>query len=167
MITTKNHTSIVIVWPAHFEGSTDTTSHVTALFLGKTGGKFAKAHPNFRERLEAFLEGMTQDPGPIGVEGLIGVGYHKDIPALGLGFQSELATQYTYMYHELKQGGVPIDATYDFLPHVTLTKEKFQAVPEHVHLEAPVLWWGPDRPIHSRHGLTASMANHPAGKALL
>ncbi len=160
------HTSIVIVWPAHFEGSTDSTSHVTALFLGKTGGKFAKAHPNFRERLEVFLDGMTQDPGPIGVEQLGHVGYRKDIPALMLGFQNELADQYAYMHSQLSQGGVPIDATYAFRPHVTLSKEHDFEIPETVHLEAPILWWGNERGIHSKHQLQAAMDRHPAGSGL-
>lgn len=153
---TKNHTGICIVWPAHFEGSTDPELHVTALFLGKTGGRFAKANPTFRESLLKFLGSISQDPGPVGVEKYGYVGYRQDVPALMIGYQQELADQYAYMHEALKSGGVPIDETYAFSPHVTLKNEANPSVlPKTVHLEAPVLWWGNSRPVHSKHQIEA------------
>lgn len=151
----KNHTSICVVWPAYFKGGVEPTAHVTALFLGKTGGRFAKAHQDFRENLENFVSTFEDEPGTFNWD-FGHVGFRNNIPAMLLSDWRDtvLHEQYLEMRDELGAAGVPIDTSFDFRPHVTVSKEpdpQLTNITSHIHLERPIVWWGNSRGVHSKH----------------
>jgi 2'-5' RNA ligase len=151
----SDHKNACIVWPAWFEGSVDPELHVTALFLGSTeDATFTK-----EQLLDAIEPGEWQDPGVYRLmPGVDWFGRNKDIPVLRLYnlFQPDLVYTYEVIKAILwdQHGIMPASDFYPFQPHITLKNEKLAALkelPREVHLEAPVLWWGNDRPIHSKH----------------
>jgi hypothetical protein len=150
--------SICIVWPAHFHGSTNPESHVTALFIGHTDDDYAKANPDLRENLENFIALPRFQEESLGLfEWEMGrVGHSKDIPAMILKHWAGGALQWQYedILTGLVQEDIPFSRTFGFRPHVTTTKERdpeMNAMHSPIHLEAPVLWWGDTRPRHPIH----------------
>lgn len=144
-------TGIAIVWPAWFPGSTDPELHATALFLGSTETvDFTKAD------VEAAL-GRYIWPAWTKVTGTAMFGQHQDIPVLTLERTKLLVVTRMDINERLKRRGIHASTTFAFNPHVTIAKEAEHVqeaalfAPAHVHLEAPVLWWGDSRAIHTAH----------------
>lgn len=142
--------SICIVWPAWFPGSTDPELHVTALFLGRTD-------------TATFSRGEVEDslvnwhPGWQDVTGIEMFGRSKDIPVLTLAHNPKLSTAWARMAYKLSLRDIEADDSFPFKPHVTIAKEaehiqdSYIFRPSLVELERPVLWWGDDRPVHTKH----------------
>lgn len=152
------HTSICIVWPAFFHGGTNPEAHVTALFIGHTTDEWVQAHPDLRENLENFLGVPLFQDDALGLfDWEMGkIGRLKDIDAMLLkGWAGGgLQWQYEDIYTSLTKDNIPFRRDFGFRPHVTTTKERdpeMIAIHSHIQLEAPVLWWGNARPVHSLH----------------
>ena len=139
-------TGIAIVWPAWFLGSTDTTLHATALFLGDT-----ETTTFNRKDLEHVLRWQGADPGACRVTGPALFGKEGNVPVLTI--ESEvLRVEQAWLAKELDFYGITSPSEFGFNPHVTIAKEEAKPYfPGYIQLESPVLWWGQDRPIHSKH----------------
>lgn len=140
-------TGIAIVFPAWFLGSTDTTLHCTALFLGDT-----ETTAYSRADIEHVLRWKGADPGPVRVTGTELFGRDKNVPVLTIE-SAKVMQEYEWLAGQLRSYGITSASEFGFNPHVTIAKEEAKPYfPKYVQLEAPVLWWGSDRPIHSKHG---------------
>lgn len=144
-----SHTGIAIVWPAWFPGSVDPELHCTALFLGRT---------DTVDYTEADLDDAISDNSSLvhgwhAVQGLALFGYNLDIPVLTLN-PRDLQAEHTWLAAALEVAGIKSSSDYGFNPHVTVAREPENSLG--VHLQAPVIWWGDSRPIHTRHALEAS-----------
>lgn len=146
-------TGIAIVWPAWFPGSTDSELHATALFLGNTDTvDFTKA--DVEEALGRYLW-----PAWVGVTGTDLFGMNKDIPVLLLERRNTMLLAREAIKRKLEKHGIHASTTFAFNPHVTISKEAEHVqeaatfAPVLVHLEAPVLWWGDERAIHTNHAM--------------
>jgi 2'-5' RNA ligase len=153
----SEHSSICIVWPAWFEGSIDPELHVTAVFLGKTtdlNGQSPSKRAAVQDVVDAFRDIA---PGPFSMmPGIDWFGREKDIPVLRLYSMFSPALRYTrdVMAEHLTNLGIKPSDDFGFIPHITMSNENLPArkqLPRIVYLEAPVLWWGNDREIHSNH----------------
>lgn len=145
-------TGIAIVWPAWFQGSTDPELHVTALFLGTTD-----TVDYTREDAEAAL-GRYLWPAWIKTTGLAMFGRNGDIPVLKLERTKLLAVTRMDINERLKRRGITASSEFAFNPHVTVAKEAQHVQSElfwanEIHLEAPVLWWGDSRQVHTNHDM--------------
>lgn len=144
-----SHTGIAVVWPAWFPGSTDPESHVTALFLGNT-----ETVTFDRGRVEDVVSRFNLGPGHTKAHKRIErFGVMEDVPVIRLADQGLYLIQ-SLMIEVLANVGAVSPSTFPFNPHVTIAKERSRVMsnpPAWVHLEAPVLWWGDTRGIHSRH----------------
>lgn len=139
-------TGIAIVWPAYFLGSTDPQLHATALFLGNTDTTTFD-----RRDIEAVLRWEGLDPGAVRVTGPALFGKENNIPVLTLS-SDVLKVEQEWIERELDMYGITSPSTFGFNPHVTIAKETAKPFfPHYIQLEHPVLWWGDDRPIHSKH----------------
>lgn len=139
-------TGIAIVFPAWFLGSTDQELHATALFLGNTDTTTFS-----RGAIQDVLDHICLDPGPVKVTGIDLFGKEKNIPVLTIENKALTVVQ-QWMERELDLIGIVSPSTFPFNPHVTIAKETARPYfPHYVQLEAPVLWWGADRAIHSKH----------------
>lgn len=139
-------TGIAIVWPAWFLGSTDPQLHCTALFLGDTETTTFK-----RSDIERVLRWQGNDPGPCRVTGLDLFGRDKNVPVLTIEHPA-LQVEQAWLARELDVYGIVSPSEFGFNPHVTIAKEVAKPYwPHFIQLEAPVLWWGDDRPIHTKH----------------
>jgi 2'-5' RNA ligase len=139
-------TGIAIVWPAWFLGSTDPLLHVTALFLGDTETtKFS------RDDIERVLRWEGAHPGACRVTGMALFGKEGNVPVLTIDSPA-LRIEQEWLTKELDMYGIVSPSEFPFNPHVTIAKEEAKPYfPHYVQLESPVLWWGSDRPIHSKH----------------
>lgn len=150
-------TGIAIVWPAWFQGSTDPELHATALFLGNTDTvDFTKA--DVEEALGHYLW-----PAWVDVTGTASFGQHDDIPVLLLERRNTMLLTREAIKRRLEKRGIHASTTYAFNPHVTIAKEAEHVQgdlfrPKEVHLEAPVLWWGDQRAIHTNHDMQKNRA---------
>jgi 2'-5' RNA ligase len=148
----SEHKSICVVWPAWFEGSTDPELHVTALFLGKTtDADYGRG--DVQDVVAAFRDIA---PGPVSLQASIDwFGANKDVPVLRLYSMFSPHLRYTrdVMAEHLTNLGIPPSDDHGFIPHITMSNERITVMklPRIVYLEAPVLWWGNDRAIHSNH----------------
>jgi 2'-5' RNA ligase len=143
-------TGIAIVWPAWFLGSTDPQLHATALFLGDTETTAFK-----RSTIEYVLRWEGLDPGPCRVTGPDLFGKEKNVPVLTIE-HPDLQGEHEWLTRRLAAYGVVSPSEFGFNPHVTIAKEAAKPYfPHFIQLERPVLWWGDDRPIHSKHQLAA------------
>lgn len=141
----SDHTGICIVWPAYFEGSTDTEAHVTALFLGNTEtAAFTK------EQVLAAIAPLTRygSPGTFTTKGTALFGKDNDKPVIllqdgGLSIWADGFRDY------LVAAGITPSAMFPFNPHVTIPEGN--VIPMYVNLAAPTLWWGNQRTIHPEH----------------
>lgn len=141
------HTGVCIVWPAWFLGSTDSGLHCTALFLGHTTGMDPASEATIRE----ILSHVELDPGPVRVIGRDLFGRDKKTPVLLLE-NPALDVVQAWMARELDLAGIMPSTEFPFTPHVTLSKEAAMPwFPHFIQLEAPVLWWGGNRQLHSKH----------------
>jgi 2'-5' RNA ligase len=145
-----SHTGICIVWPCWFEGSTDPESHVTALFLGTTD-----TVDYSKEDVERVL-GSYLWPAWVKVTGTDLFGRNKDVPVLKLEHSTLLDRSRIDILTRLNRVGIHASTEFGFNPHVTIAKEAehIQAElfrPREVHLEAPALWWGSTRTLHTVH----------------
>lgn len=149
----SGHTGIAVVWPAWFEGSQDEELHVTALFLGNLG-MVDYGRDEVQDVVDAF-RGVS--PGPVSLlAGIDWFGRSKDVPVLRLYSMFSPALRYTrdVIAEHLGNLGIEPSDDFGFIPHITLSNEKLvsmKQLPRIVHLEAPVLWWGDKREIHSNH----------------
>lgn len=141
-----SHTGIAIVWPAWFLTSTDPTLHATALFLGNT-----ETTTFDREVIQAVVDNEALVPGAVKVTGSALFGTGRNVPVLTL--ESDLLRiEQEWMVRELELHGIVSPSEFGFNPHVTISKEEANPwLPHYIQLEAPVLWWGPSRAIHSKH----------------
>lgn len=140
-------TGIAIVWPAWFLTSTDPQLHCTALFLGNT-----ETTPFDREVIQEVVDNEALVPGAIRVAGTALFGTGRNVPVLTLRYNHVLDSAQEWMVRELEMRGIASPSEFDFNPHVTISKEIANPwLPHYIQLEAPVLWWGPDRQIHSKH----------------
>lgn len=139
-------TGIAIVWPAWFLGSTDPQLHCTALFLGDTETtKFD------RRDIESVLRWQGNDPGACRVTGSALFGKDGRIPVLTIESPA-LTIEQEWLTRELEMYGVVSPSEFGFNPHVTIAKEEAKPyLPKFIQLESPVLWWGDDRPVHTKH----------------
>ena len=139
-------TGIAIVWPAWFLGSVDETLHCTAMFLGDTETtKFD------RRDIESILRWQGADPGPCRVTGTALFGKDKNVPVLTIE-SKPLMIEQEWLAKELDMYGITSPSEFGFNPHVTIAKELAKPyLPNYIQLESPVLWWGDDRPIHTKH----------------
>lgn len=138
-------TGIAIVWPAWFLGSTDSTLHCTALFLGDT-----ETTTFDRRDIEAILRWEGADPGACKVTGVDLFGKEKNIPVLTIESRA-LTIEQEWLTRELDMYGITSPSEFGFNPHVTISKEEAKPYfPHYIQLESPVLWWGSSRPIHSK-----------------
>jgi hypothetical protein len=57
------------------------------------------------------------------------------------------------MAEHLDSLGITPAKDFGFIPHITISTEltRVKQFPRIVYLEAPVLWWGNDRKLHSNH----------------
>jgi 2'-5' RNA ligase len=145
-------TGIAIVWPAWFEGSTDPELHATALFLGST-----ETVDFTKEDVEAVVKPYLW-PAWTKVTGLEMFGQQDDIPVLTLENTRLLTITRMDINERLKRRGIKASTTFDFNPHVTISKEAEHVQselfwPKQIHLESPVLWWGSDRAVHTNHDM--------------
>jgi 2'-5' RNA ligase len=143
-------TGIAIVWPAWFLGSADPQLHATALFLGDIETTKFK-----REDIQEVLDfdGLF-DPGACRVTGTALFGRDKNVPVLTIE-SPVLNVAQAWLTRELGMLGIVSPSEFGFNPHVTIAKEAAKPYfPHFIQLEAPVLWWGDDRPIHSKHQKT-------------
>ena len=149
----SDHTGIAIVWPAWFLGSTDPQLHCTAMFLGDT-----ETTPFDRAVIERVLRSQTVDPGACRVTGPDLFGKEKNVPVLTI--ESRVLTvEQEWLARELDLHGIVSPSEFGFNPHVTIAKEAAKPYfPHFIQLEAPVLWWGDDRPIHTKHAARAAVA---------
>lgn len=144
-------TGIAIVWPAWFPGSTDKESHCTALFLGSTESVDFKRY-EVEEAIGRYLW-----PAWTKTKGFEMFGYNKDIPVVTLERTNLLFIERQDMKERLERVGIHADNQFAFNPHVTIAKEAEHIqdselfLPTQIHLEAPVLWWGDDRTLHTEH----------------
>lgn len=149
----SDHTGIAIVWPAWFSGSTDPELHVTALFLGSTDDA-GYGRGEVRDVVAAFRDIA---PGPVSLQASIDwFGRDKDVPVLRLYSMFSPALRYTrdVMAEHLGNLGIEPSGEFGFIPHITMSNENLTSMkqlPRIVYLEAPALWWGNDRQIHSNH----------------
>lgn len=139
-------TGIAIVWPSWFLGSTDKFLHCTALFLGDTETtKFDKRD------IESVLRWEGAHPGACRVTGMALFGKEGNVPVLTIESRA-LTIEQEWLARELDMYGITSPSEFGFNPHVTIAKETAKPYfPHFIQLESPVLWWGPDRPIHSKH----------------
>lgn len=146
-------TGIAIVWPAWFPGSTDPELHATALFLGNTDTVDFTRY-EVEETLGRYLW-----PAWTKVTGTERFGTHKDIPVLTLEHTNLLHITRHDILTRLARRGIHASTTFDFNPHVTISKEvqdydlQQRYWPDEVHLESPALWWGDDRVLHTNHDM--------------
>lgn len=138
-------TGIAIVWPSWFLGSTDPTLHCTALFLGDT-----ETTKIDRRDIESVLRWEGLDPGAIRVTGLALFGMERNIPVLTIDSPA-LRIEQEWLTRELEMYGITSPSEFGFNPHVTIAKELYGPTPNFIQLESPVLWWGDERPIHTKH----------------
>lgn len=139
-------TGIAIVWPCWFLGSTDPQLHCTALFLGNTDTTTID-----RRDIEAVLRWEGLDPGACRVTGPALFGKDQNIPVLTIESKA-LRVEQEWLARELDMYGIVSPSTFGFNPHVTIAKETAKPYfPKYIQLESPVLWWGDDRPIHTKH----------------
>lgn len=142
----SKHTGIAIVWPAWFLGSTDPQLHCTALFLGNT-----ETTPFRRSTIENVLRWKGNDPGPCHVTGPALFGKEQNIPVLTIE-NPNLQQELDWLVRRLAAYEVISPSEFGFNPHVTIAKEEAKPYfPRFIQLEAPVLWWGDDRPLHTKH----------------
>jgi hypothetical protein len=147
------HTGIAIVWPAWFLGSTDPQLHCTTLFLGNTD-----TTPFRRSTIENVLRWKGSNPGPCRVIAPGLFGKEGNIPVLLID-NPELQKEQEWLVRRLQAYDVVSPSTFGFNPHVTIAKEVAKPYfPRFIQLEAPVLWWGDDRPIHSKHEARKAVA---------
>lgn len=151
-------TGICIVWPAWFLGSTDEQLHCTTIFLGSTEDTEIK-----RADIEdALLWTQTANPGPIKVTGTALYGAEKNVPVLTLDPEKLVEVQQG-LTDLLAFYGIVSASEFGFSPHVTIAKEVAKPYfPNFIQLEAPVLWWGDDRPLHTKHQPKVEY-KHPCG----
>lgn len=142
----EHNTSIAIVWPAYFLGSTDHELHATAMFLGNIDTTTFD-----RRDIEAVLRWEGLNPGPIRVTGMALFGKDRNVPVLTLDSDA-LKVEQEWLEKELDMYGITSQSTFGFNPHVTIAKETaLPYFPHYIQLEHPVLWWGQERPLHSKH----------------
>jgi 2'-5' RNA ligase len=151
----SDHTGICIVWPAWFEGSTDPELHVTALFLGSTDDADWEYG---REEVQGVVDAFRDiAPGPVSLlAGIDWFGREKDVPVLRLYSMFSPALRYTrdVMAEHLTNLGIEPSTDFGFIPHITMANEGLESrkqLPRVVYLEAPTLWWGNERKIHTFH----------------
>lgn len=154
----SGHKSICIVWPAWFEGSSDPELHVTALFLGRLADPWTPGCLNSRREEAQGVVDAFRDiaPGPVSLQASIDwFGRNKDVPVLRLYSMFSPHLRYTrdVMAEHLTNLGITPSDAFGFIPHITMGNEQITSMklPRIVYLEAPVLWWGDDRAIHSNH----------------
>lgn len=146
-------TGIAIVWPAWFLGSTDPQLHCTALFLGDT-----ETTTYSRHAIERVVYRRRPNPGPVRVSGPDLFGKAKNVPVLTLE-SVELAAEQARLANDLGFLGIVSPSEFPFSPHVTISKEEAKPYfPHFIQLEFPVLWWGDDRPIHTKHAAKGAAA---------
>jgi hypothetical protein len=141
----SDHTGIAVVWPAYFEGSTDSEAHVTALFLGNTDtAEFT------REQALAAIQPVTKygSWGDFTTKGTALFGKDNNVPVIllqdgGLGIAVKELTK------RLNAAGIMPSTMFPFNPHVTVPERS--VIPMSVHLSTPTLWWGNERTIHPVH----------------
>lgn len=141
----SDHTGICVVWPAYFEGSTDTEAHVTALFLGNTDtAEFTK------EQALAAIAPVTKygSWGDFTTKGTSLFGKDNNIPVILLQ-DGGLSIAVKELTKRLVAAGIEPSTMFPFNPHVTVPEGS--AIPLKVHLAAPTLWWGNERAIHPEH----------------
>lgn len=144
-------TGIAIVWPAYFLGSTDKFLHCTALFLGDT-----ETTKIDRRDIEHVLRWQGAHPGACRVTGMALFGKEGNVPVLTIESRA-LTIEQEWLARELDMYGITSPSEFGFNPHVTIAKEAEHIQdselfrPNFIYLESPVLWWGEQRPIHSKH----------------
>ena len=141
----SEHTGICVVWPAYFEGSTDTEAHVTALFLGNTEtAEFTK------EQVLDAIAPLTRygSPGTFTTKGTAMFGKNNDVPVILLQ-DGGLNIWVEEMDQRLMDAGIARSTMFPFNPHVTVPEGN--VIPLYVKLAAPTLWWGDERVIHPEH----------------
>lgn len=144
-------TGIAIVWPAWFLGSTDPQLHCTALFLGDT-----ETTTIDRRDIETILRWEGADPGACRVTGPALFGKEGNVPVLTIESRALMIEQ-EWLARELDMYGIKSPSEFGFNPHVTIAKEAAKPYfPNYIQLEAPVLWWGDERPIHTKHKVTVT-----------
>lgn len=141
----SDHTGICIVWPAHFEGSTDPEAHVTALFLGNADNVEYTKEDVRRALGTDFTWGS---PGVFHTLGVDMFGKEKDKPVLLLN-DGGLSLHYLTFARRLRIAGIEPSTMFPFRPHVTVPD--LNVVPKTVQLAAPEIWWGNERVIHPNH----------------
>lgn len=146
-----SHTGIAIVWPCWFPGSTDKELHATALFLGST-----ESVTFTREDVEGAI-GRYLWPAWTKTKGFEMFGFNKDIPVVKLERTNLLFIERQDIKTRLERVGIQASNQFAFNPHVTIAKEAEHIqdselfLPTQIHLEAPVIWWGADRELHTEH----------------
>jgi 2'-5' RNA ligase len=139
-------TGIAIVWPAWFPGSTDPELHCTALFLGDT-----ESTTFSRDLIERVVASDSVMPGECRVTGQALFGREQNVPVLTIASRVLMIAQ-EWMTRELEMFGIYSPSEFGFSPHVTVAKEsEIWKLPAYVHLQAPVLWWGDERALHTKH----------------
>ena len=141
----SEHTGIAVVWPAYFDGSTDTESHVTALFLGNTEtATFTK-----EEALAAVTRVSKYGSwGDFTTKGTALFGQKNDVPVILLQ-DGGLSIAVKELTKHLVAAGIQPSTMFPFNPHVTVPEGS--VIPMRVNLDAPTLWWGNERVIHRTH----------------
>jgi hypothetical protein len=156
----SEHTGICIVWPAHFDGSVDPELHVTALFLGHTDtAAFTKSQVR-----NAMAPWLRVAPGTLSLKPEVQMfGREGDVPVLLVANDPGFVLGYmvdAIAYYLRTMNGIERCAEFGFNPHVTIGKEPARILdnlPKTVHLECPVLWWGNERELHSKHKASVSV----------
>lgn len=142
-MTDNDHSdSIVIVYPAFWNGNIDPEAHCTILYLGNiSDASFS------REDIENALSGMDLvAPGQINVVGTEMFGENKDYPVWLLEPTALLNLTRKLIEDGLSTIGAENASEFkDYRPHVTVNQLDFDLPNDYVELGVPTLWWGDER----------------------